>query len=147
VLRTEFFRRQHQAANVLMLRLCNLVEFYRGPHDALRVAMQLARLLGQLRIHFANEDRGLLSVLIASGDCRSAALALRFRGELVTLSLELEAFIRRWSSSALIASDFATFRAELIRLLGRLDDQAERAVTTLYPVADRLDAIRFSDAA
>ena len=147
MLRIDGFQRQQQATALLMLRLCNLVELYRDGRDALRIAMQLHRLLGQVRLQCAIEERTLYQPLIASGHAETAALASELRDRMGGLAHDLEAFMQRWSSSALIDSGFAVFKAELMALLGALDRHAEQSARTLYPMFDSGPEAPLSNAA
>ncbi|MEQ7873524.1 hemerythrin domain-containing protein [Sphingomonas sp. ASV193] len=118
------------------------VEEYRSPDDAPAVALDLARLIGLVRVHLAQEDRLLYGAMIGSGSAHAAATARRFAAEMGGLAERIEAFAMRWSSSALIALDLAAFRAELDSLLAALDERIARENEQLYPLAEATGAIR-----
>ena len=135
---TDSLRRQHHAASLLGTRLRDLVDHYRGGGDAYRVSLQLARLHGLLRLHLIAEDAALYPALLGSGDARTVALAREMQAETGLLAEGLERFMTRWSSSALIGSDFPAFRAELGELLDQLVARIGREDNELYPLADAL---------
>ena len=135
---TDSLRRQHRAVSLLTMRLRELVEHYRGGTDDYRVTLQLARLHSLLRRHLLEEDGALYPALLGSRDDRVTGLAREMQAQNGCLAENFEQFMVRWSSSALIGSSFATFRAELHEVLDALDARIEREEFELYPLADRL---------
>jgi hypothetical protein len=132
------FRHQHELATMTARNLRALVANHRPGGDTLAIAVQLARLFSVLRSHLAEEERYVYRALTATGDRDAAALARRFHREVGSLAWDWEEFMRRWSSSAVIAHDFAAFEYALHRLLAALDTRIECENATLYPVADAL---------
>jgi hemerythrin-like domain-containing protein len=128
-------RNQHDAALCMADRLLDLVADYRCEADALPIALQLNKLVGLLRVHLAQEDVQLYPRLLASGDRDIAKLALSYVSEMGGLAHELEQFIRRWSSSAVIAADFADFAEAAQELVLQLSFRIERENRYLYPLA------------
>ncbi len=135
---TDSLRRQHHAASLLAMRLRDLVDHYGGAGDAYRVTLQLARLHSLLRLHLIEEDAALYPALLGSGDVQTVALAQEMQAETGLLAQGMERFMVRWSSSALIGSDFATFRADFHELLDQLVARITREDNELYPLADAL---------
>ena len=130
-------RDQHDAAMCMAERLLGMVDDYRGPADALPIALQVGRLVGLLRVHLAQEDVQLYPKLIASGDREIAKLALAYVAEMGGLANELELFARHWSSSAVIAAGFADFAEAARDLVLQLAFRIERENRHLYPLAER----------
>lgn len=129
-------RYQHDEASRMMLRLINLIEA-RGPaDDVYPIALQLARWVSLLRSHLASEDQWLYPALVALGGSRAAMVARAFKTEMGHLAQQLEAFDRRWSSSAVIAADFDRFRHEAFALFADFDRRIEREDSVLYPIAE-----------
>ncbi len=137
---TDRLRQQHDLATIMTDHLRNLVRRDRPGDYAIEIATQLARLLNVLRIHLAEEDEYLYPTLIAIEDRNAAALAQRYQLEMGSLASNLEDFMQRWSSSAVIALNFAAFKIALDLLLGALLARIECENATLYPIADALIA-------
>jgi len=135
------FHRQHEQATATIGELRHLVRGHQPGTDAVAIAVQLARLFSALRVHFAEEDACLVRALIETGDGAAAALAARHQEDSGSLAWDWEEYMQRWSSSAVIALNFAAFAAALERLLGALEERIRQEEATLYPVADAL----FSD--
>jgi hypothetical protein len=132
------FRQQHEEAGRAAGQLRAMVERHRAGDDTVPIAVQLARLFSALRTHFAEEERCLYRALTATRNRDAAALARRFHQQMGSLAWDWEEFMQRWSSSTVIALDFAGFDYALGRLLAALDHRIERENATLYPVADAL---------
>ena len=132
------FRQQHDQATIAAQRLRELVQHYRPGDATIAIATQLARLFSVLRNHFAEEEQGLYRALTATRDRDAAALAKRYHREMGSLAWDWEEFMQRWSSSAVIALNFAGFEFSLDRLLVALEARIECENATLYPVADAL---------
>jgi len=137
---TDRLRQQHDLATIMTDHLRNLVRRDRPGDYAIEIATQLARLLNVLQIHLAEEDEYLYPTLIAIEDRNAAALAQRYQLEMGSLASNLEDFMQRWSSSAVIALNFAAFKIALDLLLGALLARIECENATLYPIADALIA-------
>jgi hypothetical protein len=131
-------RGQHDAAMSMADRLIDLIDEYRGEADALPIALQFNRLVGLLRVHLAQEDVQLYPELVASGDRDIARLALAYVSEMGSLASELELFAKRWTSSAVIASEFETFAEDARDLVLKLAFRIERENRHLYPLAELL---------
>ncbi len=128
-------RRAHEVATMMTRQLRDLVHRHRPGDDGIAIATQLARLLGVMRVHLADEETFFYSALIATRDPVAEPLARRFRAETGALAWELEEFMRLWSSSAVIALDFAAFQVALDRLLSALELRIAHENATLYEVA------------
>ena len=133
---TDRLRQQHDLATIMTEHLCNLVRDHRPSDDATAIATQLARLIGVLRVHLAEEDEYLYPALMESHDRDAGQLAARFQTDMGALAWTMEEFMQRWSSSAVIALNFSAFRAALEVLLGTLLVRIACENETLYPVAD-----------
>ncbi len=133
---TEPLRREHEAALAISCGLFDLIERYPKERDAYAIVLQLNKLVGLLRIHFAHEDVGLYPALTALKGKRVAKLARSYSDEMGGLALEIEQFARNWASSAVIAIDFDEFRGEAHALLLALAVRIEREDRYLYPLAD-----------
>lgn len=136
--RTSALRRQHDAASALASRLQDEIERHRADRDTHGISVMLAKLLGLLSIHLAQEDRSLYPAMMASGDERAAAVARRFAEEMGGLAGRLKTFAAHWSSPAAIASNYDDFRQEAGTVLAALGERIERENECLYPLADAL---------
>lgn len=136
--RTTVLRRQHDTALQHASRILEQVDRYQGCDDAHGISVSLAKLLGLLRIHLAQEDKSLYPSMIKSGDERVAAVAERFVAEMGGLAESLGVFASRWSNSAAIASNFDDFRRESRIIIGALDSRIARENEELYPLVDAL---------
>ncbi|MDQ3143351.1 MAG: hemerythrin domain-containing protein [Pseudomonadota bacterium] len=129
-------RWQHDQASSGKLRLVNLIEAHRPGDDAYPIALQLARWTGLLRAHLASEYEWFYPALIASPNSETAATARAFQTEMGHLAERLEAFDRRWSSSAVIGAGFSRFHREAFALFAAFDQRISREDRTLYPMAE-----------
>lgn len=133
---TDSLRRQNHSASLLALRLRDLVDHYQGGGDAYRVTLQLTRLHGLLRLHLVDGQNALHPAMLGSGDARLGSMAREMQEQGGCLAEGFERFMVRWSSSALIGSDFATFRAELGEVLDQIEARIHREDNELYPLVD-----------
>lgn len=118
-------RNQHDAAMRIADSLIDLVDDYQCETDALLIALQFNKLIGLIRVHVAQEDDQLYPELIAADDPKVAKLALSYVSEMGGLATQLEVFARRWSSSALIATDFVDFAEGTgVSVVARFPDRA-----------------------
>jgi Hemerythrin HHE cation binding domain len=131
----DILRSQHDDALAMADRLIELVDHYDPRMAAIPILMQLNRLLGLLRVHFAFEDVELYPALMASNDPLAARTAKRFVDETAKLAIEFECFARRWSCSASIADDIDGFREGAHGLLLTLAVRIEQENLYLYPLA------------
>ena len=125
---------QHDALGGIMLRLVNLVEGFQGSEQAMPITVQLAKLAHLLRLHLATEDECFYPTIMASGEPLAELLAASYRAE-VGIAEEVEVFLRRWNSSAVIEIDFVRFRAGLLALLGKIEERIGRENHELFPLA------------
>ncbi len=126
---------QHNALGEMMLRLVNMTDAFQKPAQAFPITVQLAKLSQLLRLHLATEDEWFYPAMIASDEPVAAALALTYRDDVGGIAEEVEAFLTRWNSSAVIGSGFVAFRAELRALFGKLEARIGREDRELYPLA------------
>ena len=136
--RTTIMRAQVDAANAMLDRIRIAMNAYDGDAAAYPLALDLSRLAGILRIHFALADRTLYPVLIASGCPATTALAQDFQREICTLANRFERFNLRWSSSIAIASDFTLFRNEAAVMIMAIRRRLRREMNDLFSIADAL---------
>lgn len=129
-------RHQHDVAISIGDRLLELVDTYRCDADAYPIALQFNKLVGLLRVHLAQEDVQLYPDLMSSSDARTARLAKTYVAEMGSLAFELELFAQRWSSSAVIATDFDEFAQATRELILQLVVRIERENRYLYPLAE-----------
>ena len=126
---------QHDALGRMMLRLINLVEGFQGSGQAMPITMELAKLAHLLRLHLATEDEWFYPAMIASGEPLAELLAASYRAEVGGIAGEVEDFLQRWNSSAVIEIGFVRFRAGLLALLGKIEERIGREDQELYPLA------------
>ena len=120
----------------MMLRLVNLIKAHRSGDDAYPIALQMTAWVSLLRSHLASEDEWFYPAMIASFDDRVSATAAEFQVDMGDLAERLEAFERRWSSSAVIRTRFARFRTEAFALFAAFDQRIAREDHMLYPLAE-----------
>ena len=129
---------QHDALGGMMLRLVNLVEGFQGSEQAMPITVQLAKLAHLLRLHLATEDEWFYPAMMASGEPLAELLAASYRAEVDGIAEEVEDFLRRWSSSAVIEIDFIRFRAGLLALLGKIEERIGRENHEIFPLARQI---------
>lgn len=139
---TANLRRQHDAAMSLVSTIIDLMDRCQTREDAYRISLSLAKLLGMLRIHLAQEDQGLYPAMIRSGDAEAAATAQAFATEMGGLAEQLERFAGRWTCSAAIFTSLAEFRREAMAVFAALATRIHRENEELYPLAQRVVAAR-----
>ena len=129
---------QHDALGGMMLRLVNLVEGFQGSEQAVPITVQLAKLAHLLRLYLAIEDEWFYPAMMASSEPLAELLAASYRAEVGGIAEEAEEFLRRWNSSAVIEIGFVRFRAELLALLGKIEERIGREDHELYPLARKI---------
>lgn len=132
----DVLRGQHDAALEMAQRLLELIDGFRPGNPGYPILMQLNRLYGVLRLHFAQEDVQLYPRLIGSADAAVARTARRFADEMGGLALDLECFARHWSCSASITNNFGEFREAAHELVLRLAVRIDRETQQLYPLVE-----------
>ncbi len=137
---TKILCAQHDAAMAMAQRLLFLIDSYRDREDSYPIALQLAKLIGLLRIHLAHQDAQLYPWLATCADPAVAELARVYMKEMGSLALTIERFAVRWSSSAVIGSAFEQFRAATYDLIATIEVRIERENVYLYPMADMVAA-------
>lgn len=145
--RTTNLRRQHDAAVALVEEIAGRLG---GPPpsetEAYGLGMQLAKLSGLLRIHFAQEDKALYPYMAASEHPDAVATAAAFQDEMGGLGAVYADFAGKWSSGRVIAGNFDGFRNDARAVFAALADRIERENTILYPLAEAIgpDQIRLT---
>ena len=134
--RTHMLRTQHDRAEELASDLLLHIERHDRESDCFPVAMTLAKLLGLLKLHLAQEDRVLYPEILSSEDPELAATARRFKDEMGGLAVALDQFARRWQSSAAIDERFRDFSIETGDILTKLGERIRRENEELYPMVD-----------
>jgi hypothetical protein len=143
----QILRQQHDAALSMADRLIDLADNYQQGTQAIPILMQLNRLLGILRVHFAHEDVELYPHLMGSSDAAVARTATAYFAEMGGLATDLEYFSRHWSCSVRIAGNINEFRHDLHELMLTLAVRIERENRYLYPLADDHPEMKHRDAA
>ena len=143
--RTTIMRAQVDAANAMLDRIRIGMNAYDGDAAAYPLSLDLSRLAGILRIHFALADRSLYPFLIASGCPATVALAHDFQREICTLANRFERFNLRWSSSVAIAGNVTLFRGEAAVMIMAIRRRLRHEVSDLFPVADAVDETLAND--
>lgn len=141
-MRTLALRRQHDAALELVndIMAATPASGQIETIAAYRIGLNLAKLTGLLRIHFAQEDKALYPLMTASAYPEAAVLATGFQREMGGLALAYFEFAKRWAASAAIASDSDGFRRDCAAIFGVLDERIRRENEELYPLADQITA-------
>ncbi len=100
-----------------LARLRKLIERHSGSADALPIAVQLLRLLGAWRRVLVARDRLVYRPRLASLNGSEALMAGTCREQMRAVAERVESYAQRWSSSAVIASDFGFFRDQSTALM------------------------------
>ncbi len=138
--RTDYLRRQHDAALVLAGRLADCAaQLGHQPTrpEAFEATLALARLTGVLRLHFAQEDRQLYPRLMNSDDNQTAITAKKFFDEMGNLGPAYDAYAKKWRSAQAILKAPGEFARQTSDIVAALADRIERENAVLYPLADR----------
>ena len=98
-----------------------LIEDYPAANDALPLALQLARLVGTWRRVLIARERLVYAPRMASSDRGDALMAATCREQMRAVADRVEYYAQRWSSSAVIASDFARFRHQCMALVAAIE--------------------------
>lgn len=134
MIQIDALRQQHDAALAMAQRLLELIQGYRAGCPAHPILMQLNRLYGILRVHFAQEDVQLYPRLVVSPEPKVSRVAQQYVDEMGSLALDLECFARHWSCSASIANNFQEFREAADNLMLRLAVRIEREEKEIFPL-------------
>lgn len=136
--RTTMLRAQIDAAEAMLDRINIATDAYDGDASAFPLSLDLARLAGVLRIHFALGDRHLYPFMIGSGQPETAEIARDFQREVCYLGKRFDRFMQRWSTSSAIASDMPQFRCDAEVMISAIRDRLRRETRDLFPLADAL---------
>ena len=147
MMKLDILRGQHDAALDMAQRLLELIDAYRPGGPGYPILMQLNRLYGVMRVHFAHEDVELYPALVGSADPKVARTAQVYVEEMGGLALNLECFARQWSCSASITNNFAEFSQAANDMMLALAVRIERENQYLYPLAEAVAAQPRRDAA
>jgi len=128
-------RRQHDAIVRLVANITQRIDDYRDEANAAQINLEVAKLLGHLRVHFIEEDLHLYPELIVSGVEEAMTVAVCFEQEMGDIAERFEEFVHHWSSSAVIASRFREFRHDALLIFSALRNRIRRENEILYPLA------------
>lgn len=131
--KTDIFRRQHETLLDLATRLAAA-----STSDPVAARSALSHLSGTLRVHLANEDRGLYPESAASSDPALRAVAERFQVEMGGVAELFTAYAGRWPSPAAIEAAPADFARETSQIVAALGDRIAREERDFYPLVDGL---------
>jgi len=134
---TDKLRRQHDAIVKMVADIIERIDDYdyNDRANAAQINLEVAKLLGQLRFHFVEEDLHLYPEMIASGLEEAATVAVCFKQEMGDIAERFEEFDHHWSSSAVIASRFDEFRHDALLIFSALKNRIRRENEMLYPLA------------
>lgn len=138
-MRTENLRRQHDSALRIAGEItteANKLAAEPCRRHAVIVTLQLAKLTGLLKIHFAQEDRSLYPSLMASSRSGVAEVARNFVEEMGQIGPLYEAFAAKWSNADRLVTEPGLFKSECASIFGALAGRIERETNELYPLAD-----------
>ena len=138
----ELLRARETELERQMARMLELIDHVSGSANALELELQLHRMVGQWRAIFVVRERIVYGPARAGGDRSRAIIAAACQQRMEALADEVDEFARCWSSSALISTAFARFRATALvlvgamatrldgerRLLGKRDEEPRRLV-------------------
>ncbi len=108
-----------------LARLRKLIERHSTASDALPLAVQLTRLVGAWRRVLVARERLVYRPRLASLDGSEALMAGTCREQMKAVAERVELHAQRWSSSAVIASDFAFFRDQSTALMVAIETHFE----------------------
>ena len=108
-----------------LARLRKLIKAHRGPSDALALAVQLTRMVGVWRRVLVARERLVYRPGLASLDGSEALMAGTCHEQMKAVSERVESHAQRWSSSAVIANDFAFFRDQSAALMVAIETHFE----------------------
>ena len=110
--------------------------------SAVEITLMLARLTGILRIHLALEDEILYPALRNAKDPKIAATAERHWQEMGGLGDTFLDFVDRWKRADALLAAPEQFRTESAVVFKALGDRISREHDEIYPMAERLRAVR-----
>ena len=134
--RTTLMRHQTKAAAHIMAQIGHDIADHRDHRDTFPLSLKLAKFMGVLRTHFAQQEQSLFPFMINSG-CSAAARAARaFHREMAPLRMLFDRYCAAWAQTDEIAERFAQFRRETETLFAAITDRLRREHQDLYPLAD-----------
>jgi|GEM_PF-3649896 len=108
-----------------LARLRKLIDGHSAGSDALPLAVQLTRLVGAWRRVLVVRERLVYRPRLESPDGSEALMAGTCREQMKAVAERIELHAQRWSSSAVIASDFAFFRDQSASLMVAIETHFE----------------------
>lgn len=130
----ETLRRQQRQALSQIADITQAIEREVGCDDAFTLTLSLARLVGVLRIHIAQEGRNLYPMLIEHHDAHVVRCATSARDQMEWALGHYEALVRRWSRPADLSGQYAQFQREALPILRALTVRIEAKSRDLYPL-------------
>lgn len=131
-------RAQHDEMLALASELLPWLEPGRVEDAAERIHAMLARLIGQVNVHLALEDKLLYTKLAAHGRRDVAEVARRFTAEWGSLREHVKDLERRWDEPGKLRARPVEFVDEVTSLLATAKTRIERENVEIYDLADRL---------
>ena len=122
----ELLREREAELECQMARLCLLVDLYPGDVTALDIELQLSRVIGQWRATLVLRDQFVYRPAAKNPDRARATMAVACQQRMEALAEQVEHFARRWSSSALIATAFPSFRATALVMVAAISARFAR---------------------
>ena len=108
-----------------LARLRKLIESHPAASDCLPLAVQLLRTVGAWRRVLVARERFVYFPRLTSLDGSEALMASTCREQMQAVAERVESYAQRWSSSAVIARDFDTFRNQSIALMVAIETHFE----------------------
>lgn len=133
---------QHEACLAIVEDIQARSDHITDRGSAVDIALMLARLTGILRIHLALEDEILYPALRNAKDPQIAAAAEQYWQEMGGLADTFLDFVDRWKRADMVLADPARFRSESEVVFKALGDRIGREHDEIYPMAERLRAVR-----
>jgi hemerythrin-like domain-containing protein len=135
---TEKYREGHDQLLNISKEISTLLIEERISRDPKAVRRGLSKLAAKLRVHLLLEDKSLYPILQSHSDEKVRALANRFVYEMGGISDAFNAYMFKWSASA-IKENAASFINETKSLFDVLSKRIHKENTELYAMVDQLN--------
>ena len=132
----QLLRAREEELDRQIVWMTELIDQGAGASGAFELELQLSRVVGQWRAMLVLRDRLVYRPAASHRDRDRATMAAACEQRMEALAEQVEEFARRWSSSALIATAFPSFRATALVLLAAMTARLERERRLLGETVD-----------
>ncbi len=136
--KTESYRRHHEELRNLIAEIEAMLKVGNVDDNLDAVSGVIRRLFGKFGTHLAIEDKAFYPKAIAAPDKSLSALAQQFQDEMGPISVQFEAYRKKWPGPLAISRDIPTFVNETNQMIVAFKYRLDREENELYELYDKV---------